>query len=177
MTDTGKYGSALFKLAEECGVTDEVLADIHTLRAVLNSEPSYTRLLDTPTLKKAERTALVGEAIGSLNLYLVNTVKLLAEKRLAYTLPTVLDVFVDEYDASRGIERIEAISAVALSGEQLARLTERLEKITGKTVIIRNTVDADILGGIKLRYCGVQLDGSVKTRLDSLEKKLKNILI
>ena len=177
MTDTREYGIALFKLAEECGATEEILGDVLTLRAVIDSEPSYTRLLDTPTLKKAERTALVGEALGSLNLYLVNTVKLLAERRLAYTLPTTLDAFLAEYDASRGIERVEAVSAVALSEEQLARLTERLEKITGKTVKIRNTIDADILGGIKLRYCGIQLDGSVKTRLDSLEKKLKNILI
>jgi F-type H+-transporting ATPase subunit delta len=56
-------------------------------------------------------------------------------------------------------------------------MKEKLAKMTGKTIIIKNTVDKSILGGVKLRYSGIQLDGSVKTRLDTFEKSLKNTVI
>ena len=49
--------------------------------------------------------------------------------------------------------------------------------LRSKTIILTNTVDPSILGGVKLRYLGVQLDGSVKTRLDKFEDALKNTVI
>ena len=49
--------------------------------------------------------------------------------------------------------------------------------MTGKTIIIKNTVDKSILGGIKLRYLGKELDGTRKARLNAIEKSLKNTII
>ena len=177
MTDTREYGRALFMLTEELGTTDSVLSDVEALRTAIRQNPEYLRLLDSPTLKKEERTALIGEALGILDKNLINLIKILCERRLAHATLGALNAFVAEHDASRGIERVEAISAVALSEEQMARIAEKLKSQTGKEIVIKNTIDADILGGIRLRYCGRQLDGSLKTRLDTLEEKLKKILI
>ena len=60
---------------------------------------------------------------------------------------------------------------------QLDAMKAKLAKITGKHIIIKNTVDPTILGGVKIRYSGIQLDGSVKTRLDKFEEGLKNTVI
>ena len=81
------------------------------------------------------------------------------------------------YDKSRGIEHVEAVTAVAMTDAQISKMAEKLSAMTGKTVVIKNTVAPEILGGVKLRYSGTQLDGSVKTRLDSFEKSLKNTVI
>jgi len=56
-------------------------------------------------------------------------------------------------------------------------MAEKLASTTGKKIIIKNTVTPEILGGVKLRYSGKQLDGSVKTRLDKFEQSLKNTVI
>ena len=69
------------------------------------------------------------------------------------------------------------ISAVPLTEDQLTRLTAKLEGITGKQIIINNIHDPSLLGGMKLRYMGVQLDGSVKTKLDSFEKSISERVI
>ena len=58
--------------------------------------------------------------------------KLLCEKRLCYALPKALDTFVSIYETSRGIERVEVISALPLSPAQCARLKAKLEGITKK---------------------------------------------
>ena len=172
-----EYGRAYFMLTEELSLTEAAKSDVHVLQGVLSSEKKYLPMLDTPALSKEERLALIDEAFGSLNEYLVNLIKLLAEKRYAYLLPRTLDVFLSLCDEAQGIERVEAITAVAMTEEQISRLTARLEAKTGKTVIISNTIDPSLLGGVKLRYMGVQLDGSLKSRLDGLAKGLRDAVV
>lgn len=171
------YGNALFSLSEELGLTEEVKRDGEVLRSVILASPDYLKMLDSPALSREERLSLIDASLSSLDKSLVNTAKLLTEKRLAYTLPKVLDEFERAYEVSRGIERVEVISAVPLTEDQLTRLTAKLEGITGKQIIINNIHDPSLLGGMKLRYMGVQLDGSVKTKLDSFEKSISELVI
>ena len=64
-----------------------------------------------------------------------------------------------------------------MTESQKDALAKKLAANLGKTIVIKNTVDKTILGGVKLRYAGIQLDGSVQKRLESFEKNLKNIVI
>ena len=49
--------------------------------------------------------------------------------------------------------------------------------ITGKTVILTNRTDESLLGGITLRYGGVQLDDSIRSRLDKLRRSLSDMIV
>lgn len=171
------YGEALFSLAEELGETEQVKSDIQTLLAVIDASPEYLKMLDSPALSREERLALIDGSLASLNKSLVNTAKLLTERRLAHTVPKVLEHFVKAYERSRGIERVEVISAIPLSESQTAKLKAKLEGITKKQIIISNTHDPALLGGMKLRYMGLELDGSIKTKLDGFEKSLSELVI
>ena len=177
MTDAKEYGLALFALAEESGRVEAILGDLKTICGVFRDTPEYKKLLDTPAIPKNERLALVNEAFTSVDEYALNTLKILCERRSARLFESVAEAFEAEYDRVRGIERVTAVTAVAMSDGQIAALTSKLEKITGKTVIVKNTVDPSILGGVKLRYMGIQLDGSIKTRLDSFSESLSNTVI
>jgi len=171
------YGEALFSLTEELGSTESVLSDVKTLSDVISVNPDYLKLLDSPALSSEERLGLIDKSFSSLDKNLVNTVKLLCEKRLSYAIPKALAAYVKTYETSRGIERVEVISAVPLSLAQCARLKAKLETITKKQIIISNTHDPSLLGGMKLRYMGVQLDGTVRSKLDGFEKRLSELVI
>lgn len=177
MTDPREYGKALFLLTEEQRSTERVRSEIADMARLIAENPDYPKLLDTPALPKAERIGLISKAFDGFDEGLVNLLKIMAEGRMSYLFPKVAAEYSALYDESRGIQRVEAISAVALTDEQLSRLRAKLTRLTGKTVIIENTLDPALLGGMKLRYGGVQLDGSVKTRLDALEKSLSEIVI
>lgn len=177
MTGAQEYGKALFLITEEDGKTERVLADIKTAKAVFEKNPEYANLLDTPALPKDERVGLVDKAFSGLDESLVNLIKIVTERRIAHLFGKIADEYLALYDESRGIERVEAVTAVALTDAQKKALTEKLGRLTGKTVIVKNTVDRTILGGVKLRYSGVQLDGSVKTRLDKFEAALRDTVI
>ena len=177
MINAIEYGRALFLLTEEVGTTDRVREDVTVLRSAVKENPDVIKLLDTPAVSKEERLAVIDKIMAGLDGHLTNLVKMLAEKREAHSLVKVLDAYLAVYDEARGIERVEVISAVALSPEQSERLRGRLERKTGKTIIIVNTVDKSVLGGIKLRYMGIQLDGTLKTRLDTFERALTETVV
>ena len=69
------------------------------------------------------------------------------------------------------------MSAVALSDAQVQKLTEKLSATTGKTIDLQCSVDAAQLGGLRLSYDGKQVDGTVRNRLDSIGKLLKNTVL
>ena len=102
---------------------------------------------------------------------------ILCEKHSVRLFPAIADEYLALYNEARGIIEAEALSAVALDGVTLKRLKDKLERVTGKKVTVKNTVDKSLLGGIKLRYMGRQLDGTLKTKLEGIEKNLKNTII
>ena len=177
MINAAEYGKALFLLTEERESTERALPDVRIARQLISENPEYSRLADTPALPKEEKLALIGEAFASLDGDVVSLLKILVNKHSVALFPKVADEYLALYDKSRNIERVVAISAIEMTEQQLSTLANKLEKQTGKTVIIENKIDPSILGGVKLRYSGIQLDSSLKTRLDNLEKSLKSLII
>ena len=177
MTDIKEYASALFLLAKEEGKTELISEELSTLRALLLEIPEYTKLLDTPAMKKEERLALASTAFEGFSEYVVNVIMLLAERHLSSELPRLADAYASLYDEERGILRAEAVTAIKMSDEQTERLSQRLNEATGKTVILKNTVDSSTLGGVKLRYAGCQLDGTVKAGLMRFERAIKESVL
>ena len=177
MIDAKEYGKALFLLTEEDGTTAAVAEELEALREILRENPRYEKLLDTPALAKDEKLLLIDRAFSTLHENLVNLIKILCERHSVYQLPRIAGIYADLYDEARGIERVEALTAVAMTPRQMEAMRAKLSRMTGKTVIVRNTVDPSVLGGVVLRYAGKQFDGSVKARLDALEKSLKEIVL
>ena len=173
MKKDNEYGKALFLLSEEEGKTETILQDIKTAEMLFLDNPDYSKLLDTPAISKSERGSLVDKAFFSLDEYVRNLLKILCDKRETYTFGDVAKTYYSLYDESRGIERVEAITAIPMNESQMLLMKKKLENITDKTVIIINTVSPDILGGVKLRFGNRQLDGSLKTRLKKFEESLK----
>ncbi len=177
MTSARNYGEALFLLASEEGTEEKMHTDAECLSLAIKENPDYVKLLNTPAVSREERLALIDRALLGMDKNLINLVKLLSDKHLAHKIPEALSGFFDTYDEAMGICHAEAISARPLTDRELDRLKTNLEAQTGKTVIIKNLTDPTLLGGMKLRYMGREIDGALKTRLDSFEKKLKDTVI
>ncbi|MBP1588343.1 MAG: ATP synthase F1 subunit delta [Clostridia bacterium] len=174
MIDPREYGEALLMLAGETGSTEEILGQLDVISGALTEDPEYVRLLDTPSLPADRRLALLEEAFSGFDRNLLNLMKILCEKRSFYKLPAIAKSYSDLYDEKAGIERVTAVSAVALSDEQLSRLAGKLAAETGKKIVIRNVVDPKVLGGMRLEYRGIQKDGTLLSGLSRIEKALKS---
>ncbi len=172
-----EYGKALFLLSEEEGTTEKAREDLAILRDALLANPAYETLIDTPALPMAEKRKLMDEAFGALDKNTVTVLKMLAEQHMSHYFPAVAETFFSLYDESRGNLRVTAVTAVPMTKKQLDALGAKLNAETGKHIFIENTVSPEILGGVILRYAGVQLDGSVKMRLHEIEKSLRALVV
>ena len=177
MIDTAGYGKALFELAAENGTDTQVREELETIRAALLAQPDYVTLLDTPAVATEEKLALLREAFNAADPMVLNFLSLLCEKRACHQFSACADVYDACYDEAHDLLRATAITAVPMQERQCEALKEKLSDLTGKTVILTNRVDETLIGGMTLRYGGVQLDDSIRSRLDKLRRSLSETIV
>lgn len=168
-----EYGEALYELCNEENCAQEVGEQLDVVGSLFQAEPKYPRILQDPALPKGERLQMLDEAFrGNVHPYLLNFLKILCEKSALGTLPGCTERYRDLYNEERGLLPVTATSAVALSESQKQALTEKLAKLTGKTILLETRVDRSLVGGVKVKYDGKELDGSVAGRLEALRRVL-----
>lgn len=172
------YGQAIYTLAREEDLTASLLPQLEMLEACFADQPGYLELLACQSLPKDERCGLLDESMkNAIHPYLLNFLKILVEKGYIGQFGRCCDVFRQCYYRDNGILPVTAVTALPLSPEQTGRLTEKLTAITGKTILLSNEVDRELLGGMCLKYDGKQLEDSISHRLDTIRQTLKNTVL
>lgn len=177
MIDTASYGKALFQLAQENGSDVRVLDELGAVQQLLQENPSYALLLDTPAVSQDEKHGLLHEAFGQFDPMLLNFLCLLCDRRAFYQLSACRTAYRACFDEAHDIVRAEAITAVPMQDKQRGALKTKLEALTGKNIVLKNSVDPALIGGITLRYGGVQLSDSIQSRLDRLRRSLDEAIV
>ena len=179
MTQVGiNYGQALYDLAAEENLTEQILQQLTALQDAFAQEPEFVRLLASHSLSKEERCGILDESFrGKLQSYVLNFLKLLTEKGYIRYFGDCCKAYRDLYNTARGILPVCAVTAVAMTPQQEEKLKRKLAQITGKTVELTNRVDPSCLGGVRLDYDGKRVDGTVQNRLDSIRDLLKNTVL
>jgi F-type H+-transporting ATPase subunit delta len=179
MSDTANaYAKALYELALEEQKTDVFLQELTALQESFDAEPAFCRLLSSHSLSKEERCRILDDSFrGKTEAYVLNFLKILTEKGLMRLFPECCRAYCARYDADNGILRATAVTALPLTKEQTEKLTKKLEKSTGKTVVLTNRVDPNCLGGVRLIYEGICVDGTVENHLNSLRELLAKTVL
>ncbi len=168
------YGSSLYDLAAEEGLTDVIMADMEAVLGVYRETPEYGKLLSSPALPKEERKALIREAWeGKLQPYTLNFMQLLVDEDIASEFSVCEEAFRALFNKEKGILEVRAVSAVPISEEQRERLEAVIAKKTGKTIALRCHVDPSLIGGMRLEMDGKSYEGSISHYLEELRGLLK----
>ena len=172
------YAQGLYSLAKEENITQSVLEQMEMLAEGFREEPAFLRLLAAPDLTKGQRCQILDDSFrGKIQPYLLNFMKILTEKGYIRYFGACCEAYRQQYNLDNGILPVRAVTAVPLSQEQSRKLTEKLQKLTGKTVALTNRVDPRCLGGVRLDYDGKQVDGTVLGRLDSIRDMLAKTVL
>ncbi len=179
MTQTAvTYGGSLFDLAAEEGKLQTYMEELCVLRQVLEENPQLLTLLDCRSVPKEERLAVLDKCFkGTLQDYLLNFLKILCERGAIVQLPACIREFELRYFDACGIVEATATTAKELTPALADKLTKKLERITGKTVMLRCAVDPAVLGGVRLQFMGRELDGTIRRRLDEVSNSLADLTL
>lgn len=172
------YAQALYGLAKDEGLEGSVLQQMSALDESFCAEPEFVRLLCAANLSKAERCDILDNSFrGMAEPCLLNFMKILTEKGYMRYFCDCCKVYRDLYNEDHGILEVRAVTATALTPDQSARLREKLSAITGNTVSLRNIIDSECLGGVRLDYDGKRVDDTVQHRLNSIRALLSNTVL
>lgn len=167
------YAQALYSIAEEENGEQTVLRELAVLEQSFAQEPQFLRLLCAPNVPKEERCAVLDRCFaGKLTPYLLNFLKLLTERGYIRHFSECCAVYRSKYNAEHGILEVRATTALPLDTQRQQKLSDKLAKLTGKTIDLKCRVDAQCLGGIRLDYDGKSVDDTVAHRLEKMRTLL-----
>jgi F-type H+-transporting ATPase subunit delta len=170
-----RYISALFALAEQDGVVDTVVADMLNLRRLWQDSPEW-RFIATDSRLNLDSIRAAAEQVAQLagvSTLTSNFLSVIAQNRRLNLLPLLIESFIDEVGTRRGEFRADVRSARPLTDEQREKLATLLAVAAGGKVRLSVVEDASIIGGITVKIGSQLIDASVKTKLDLMERTLK----
>jgi F-type H+-transporting ATPase subunit delta len=174
----GRYASALYALAQEQGSTEQVAADLARFSAMLNESADLARLVRSPAFSAEEQVKALGAVLSKAGIggLTEKFLKLVAAKRRLFAVPTMITDFGKLNDAARGVSRAEVTVAEPLSPANLEALRNALRETAGSSSVEMNVkVDPSIIGGLIVKLGSRMVDGSLKTKLNSIRTRMKEV--
>jgi F-type H+-transporting ATPase subunit delta len=172
-----RYAAALFDLADERRILDEVATNLRELRAMLQASGDFLRLIRSPVLSReqqAKAVGLVAERAG-LSPLVRDFLAVVARNRRLFAVPAMIEAFLAKLAARRGEVTAEVLAAQPLSEPQLAALNEQLRRSIGSRVSVDVRVDPGLIGGLIIKIGSRMVDGSIKSKLQRLQLAMKSI--
>jgi F-type H+-transporting ATPase subunit delta len=173
----GRYATALYELADEGKALDQVAADLQSLKAAIADSADLRRLITSPLVPRDQQQkamlALVAKlGVSDITRRFVGTV---ARNRRLFRLPDIIDGFAALLAAHRGEVTAEVTSAKALSPQQTEAVNTALRAAVGRKVAVALSVDAKLLGGLKVKVGSRLVDASLASKLQRLQLAMKGL--
>lgn len=165
-----RYAQALLELGAEQGELDRVVLEMATLSDAWEASADLRNAIENPLVAHAAKQAVVGALADKIGATATvrHILLLLVDRRRAKALPYIAQMVRQLADARKGVVRAEVTTAAPLSDAYYGRLQSQLEKMTGKRVVIDRRTDASLIAGVVTRIGDRIIDGSLRTRLQSL---------
>jgi F-type H+-transporting ATPase subunit delta len=150
------------------------LEELRAFDTALGSSIALRSALASPSVPAARKRAVVDRIADQLRLSRIirNFLFVLIDHRRIAQMPQILPALELVLDRRLGFERAEIASARELSEAQRTTLSGRLERLTGKRIRGRFAVDESLIGGVVARLGSTVYDGSLRGRLQGLERRL-----
>lgn len=169
-----EYAEALFALACEEGREAEFLTALERIEKILEEQPDYAALLSSPSIPLNERLEAVEAALADgFPKYVISWVQLLCEKGRIGCFSECVKEYRALLAAKNAVVTAKVTSAVPLTEGEAEALKQKLEKISGQTVLLDCTVDPALLGGVVVEMNGRVMDGSLRHRLRAVKEVME----
>ncbi len=174
----GRYAQALFQLAGESYATDAVAADLDRFAALVAESSDLQHLVRSPVFSAEQQVRALSALLAAAGIQglAANFLKLVASKRRLFAVSGMIRGYKALNDAAKGVTRAEVTVAEPLSDANLAALQSALAQASGgRSVVVDVKVDPAIIGGLVVKLGSRMVDGSLKTKLNSIRTRMKEV--
>jgi ATP synthase F1 delta subunit len=134
--------------------------------------PELRSALRNPQLESWAKGVVVSDMVGDADELVRNFLLLTSEKGRIGEIEEIGKEFERLMAREQRRLRVELTTARELSDAEANEILSQIEKASGRQVEATRTVDPDLIGGIVLRAGSLQVDASVRGRLERLRHEL-----
>jgi F-type H+-transporting ATPase subunit delta len=166
------YAHALFEVAQEHGVTDDVREQLGQFADELESNRDLQVFFFSPYFSSQEKKDGISRLVDGADERFLNFLELLSERHRMPVLMRVRSVYDALWREENKLLPVTVTSAIDLDEGLVRGIGERIEEQTGKKIELTSRVNPDVLGGLVLQVGNMVLDASIRNRLEQLRKQV-----
>lgn len=172
------YSEALFDVALEMNVIDQMKSEFDFLADILKENPDFFELIKTPKISIDEKKKILTETFSDqLSEPFMNFLRIVLDKKRGAELLEIKKAYDGRVDDHHNVVSAIVESVVPLTEEQMVSLKGKLEQLSGKSVELRNITNKELVGGIIVTMGDRVIDGSIKYKLETMLEGLTQIII
>jgi F-type H+-transporting ATPase subunit delta len=171
----GRYATALFELAVDRGLIDEIANDLQQLQSMINESADLRRLIRSPLFTRDQQSDAMAAVMTSAGLseLVRNFVGVVAGNRRLFVLEGMIGAYRALVAQHRGEVTADVTSATPLSDTQRTAVEQALKQAIGSNVAVNTEIDPDLIGGMVVRVGSRMVDSSLRTKLQRLQLAMK----
>ncbi len=166
-----RYAKALFQASLSEGVVAAVDDDLKALAETLKGSDSLRRFIFSPVTGEADKTALWEKTLtGKVNPLTLGLLKLATAKGRDVELFAIQLEFSELRRQHDQVVKAVFESAVELDSRTQGSLVTKVEQLSGHKVEAEFKIDPSLIGGVKVTYDNMVLDGTARGHLNRLKE-------
>lgn len=170
-TIANRYAKSLFDLAKEQSKIEVVHNDLLGLSAILKQNRTLKTVLANPVIHSFQKKKIMNAVFGNVfNALTLQFFELVIEKNREVLFHEIANAYHNRFNDFNEIIEAKVISASPLTQEQTATINTKLATALGKKIVIDNEVNTKLIAGFVIEINDIQLDESVKGKLDNIRK-------
>lgn len=166
------YAKALFDAAKEQSRVEKVREELNELVAAIEEVPELQAMIRNPELDPPAKANALAAVLEDADELVRNFVRLVAEKGRAPILGEIAHELDALVAAEEQILNVELTTAYELSDTEAGSIVKQIEEASGRRVEANRSVDPGLIGGLVLKVGSLEVDSSVRGRLERLRREL-----
>ncbi|WP_158975092.1 ATP synthase F1 subunit delta [Cellulophaga sp. L1A9] len=171
-----RYAKATLDQAIENKALDAMEVDMRSIAETISASKELSDALSSPVVKSSDKKNILLAIFKEANEITKGLIGvLITNKRIALLNEVALKYLILNEDLKgQGVAFVT--TAVALTADLEKKILDKVVELTGKKVVVKNTIDEKILGGFVLRVGDLQYDASIASKLGNLKREFTNSL-
>ncbi|OFI49187.1 ATP synthase F1 subunit delta [Floricoccus tropicus] len=167
-----RYSKALLEAFADAGKTDGLAEESNTLLEIIK-QSNLMKFLTDESYSYKDKKIIIDEFVKSSSSLMGNFLILLVKNKRVSQLEEILQQTLLEIEDANGRAQVEVTSTIALNEHQLEKIKAiSAQKFNLNDVVIINTIDPSIIGGMVIKSRGKIIDSSIKTQLSKLSQEI-----
>lgn len=170
-----QYAKALFEVAGDVQTKTSYLNEMRSVEKILIENEVIVNFFKSVEVSAESKLQILSKALNSklgFSENVVNTIKLLIERNKISYFSKIVLAYQDLNDEANGLIRGTVKSAQELDSSQRKSISDKIESVLKKKVILDYELDAKVIGGLKAQVGSYTFDDTFQTHLKKMKDQI-----